>query len=101
MPRGKAKFWAGGGSPKHADWDWREQPEETVAAIAADNGARYIPESLIFTPGGRVGEALFETFEDGGPQGSTNFFKLAEQLDAIEFQLFVDKERWSRPDSSS
>jgi hypothetical protein len=89
MPRGKVRFDAH--SPKHADWP--DNPERALHAIAEENGAEYIEGSLVFTANGRIGEALFRTFEPGGEK-VTNFVALAEQLAALELRVLVDPDRW-------
>jgi hypothetical protein len=91
VPRGKALF-AAGGSP-NSDL-WPSQPVEALKEIAARHDVEYIEGSLIFAPGGRVAEALFETFEPGGERSPSQLFRLAEDLDAWEFRLFVDPDRW-------
>jgi|ERR671922_2957646 hypothetical protein len=90
MPRGKAMFSAD--SPKHPDWP--EQPERALDAIAEENGAEYIDGSLTFSANGRIGHALFRTFEPGDDDRVTNFVKLAEALDAIEVCVEIDADRW-------
>lgn len=102
MPKGRMIFWAGG-SPGHKDPDrypWFSDPEETVRRIAADNNARYVENSLVFAPGGRIAEALFDTNEperqDGGFEGGapTLLHQLAIDLDAIEARLLVPEDLW-------
>jgi hypothetical protein len=91
MPRGKAKFYAT--SPKHGDW--LDDPERALREIADANGAEYIRESLTFSANGRIGYALFRTFEpDGDDSRVTNFVRLAEDLDAIDLCVQIDAERW-------
>jgi hypothetical protein len=92
MPRGKARFDAT--SPKHPDWP--EQPERALEGIAEENGAEYIDGSLTFSANGRIGHALFRTFEPGEDDRVTNFVRLAEALDAIELCVEIDADRWRR-----
>ena len=90
MPRGKATF--GANSP---DSDlWPADPEGAVREIATRHNATYIEGSLVFTPGGRRAEALFETVEPDSDEPASQLHRLAEDLDAFEFQLFVDPDRW-------
>jgi hypothetical protein len=89
MPRGKAKFDAT--SPKHPEWP--ENPESALQAIAKENGAEYIDGSLTFSANGRIGHALFRTFEPGEDDRATNFVRLAEALDAIELCVEIDADR--------
>jgi hypothetical protein len=91
MPRGRAKFYAT--SPKHGDWF--KDPEKALSEIAEENGAEYIRDSLTFSASGKLGYALFRTFEPNG-EGSkvTNFVTLAEALDAIDLCVQIDPERW-------
>jgi hypothetical protein len=90
MPRGKAKFDAT--SPKHPDWP--DDPEGALRAIAEANGAEYIEQSLTFTANGRIGHALFKTFEPDEESRVTNFVRLAEALDALELCVQIDADRW-------
>jgi hypothetical protein len=93
MPRGKAKFYAT--SPKHGDW--LDDPEKALEEIADANGAEYIRDSLTFSANGRIGYALFRTFEpDSDDSRVTNFVTLAEDLDAIDLNVGIDAERWRR-----
>jgi hypothetical protein len=93
VPRGKAKFYAT--SPKHDDWPG--DPERALREIAEANGAEYINDSLTFSANGRIGYALFRTFEpDSDDSRVTNFVTLAEALDAIDFNVGIDAERWQR-----
>jgi len=92
MPRGKAKFDAT--SPKHPDWP--DDPEGALRAIAQDSGAEYIDQSLTFTANGRIGHALFKTFEPDEESRVTNFVRLAEALDALELCVEIDPDRWRR-----
>jgi hypothetical protein len=62
--------------------------------IAHRHDVSFIEGSLVFAPGGRVAEALFETTEPGGEGPPSQLFNLAEDLDAWEFRLFVDPDRW-------
>lgn len=104
MPKGRILF-SGTGSPghdrdKYPDLDWFRDPEGTVAAIAAANNARYVEGSLVFAPGGRVAEALFDTnepeFDDRGFDAGapTLLHRLAIDLDAIEARLLVPETLW-------
>ena len=91
MPRGKAKFDAT--SPKNPNWP--AEPEKALREIAEANDAVYIDGSLYFTANGRIGHALFETFEpDGEDRRVTNFVRLAEDLDALELCVHIDPQRW-------
>jgi hypothetical protein len=90
MPRGRAKFDAT--SPKHPDW--LDDPESALRAIAEENGAEYIEQSLTFTANGRIGHALFKTFEPNEESPVTNFVRLAEALDALELCVEIDADRW-------
>jgi hypothetical protein len=92
MPRGRAKFDAT--SPKHPDWP--SDPEGALRAIAEENGAEYIEQSLTFTANGRIGHALFKTVEPDEESPATNFVKLAEALDALELCVEIDADRWRR-----
>ena len=97
MPRGKAKFKA-----KSPDSDiWFSDPEEAVRQIAQRHNTVYIEGSLVFAPGGRSAEALFETVEPDSNSPASQLFRLAEDLDAWEFQLFVDPDRWRFRESAS
>jgi hypothetical protein len=90
VPRGKARFRAT--SPDSEIW--RSDPVGAVREIAERNKAKYIEGSLVFAPGGRVAEALFETVEPDVDSEASQLFRLAEDLDALEFHLFVDPDRW-------
>jgi hypothetical protein len=90
MPRGKAKFDAN--SPKHPAWP--DDPERALWEIAEESGAEYIERSLTFSANGRIGHALFRTFEPEEDDRVTNFVKLAEALDAIELCVEIDADRW-------
>jgi hypothetical protein len=92
VPRGKAKF--GATSP---DSDlWPDDPEGAMREIAERHNTVFVEGSLVFAPGGRAAEALFETVEpdddDGRP--ASQLFRLAEDLDAYAFNLLVDPSRW-------
>ncbi|HWB57693.1 MAG TPA: hypothetical protein VG479_12220 [Gaiellaceae bacterium] len=104
MPKGRIVF-SGGGSPgydgdKYPEVDWFNDPEGTVATIAAANNARYVEGSLVFAPGGRRGEALFDTnepaFDDRGfdAGAATMLHQLAIDLDALEARLLVPVTLW-------
>jgi hypothetical protein len=91
MPRGKAKFSAT--SPKHRDWF--NDPEKALSEIADAHGAEYIAGSLTFSANGRIGYAVFRTFEPNGDDSRvTNFVRLAEELDAIDLCVGIDADRW-------
>jgi hypothetical protein len=91
MPRGRAKFYAT--SPKHDDWF--ENPEQALTELADENAAEYIDGSLTFSANGKIGYALFRTFEPNGDDSRvTNFVRLAEALDAIDLCVQIDPERW-------
>jgi hypothetical protein len=90
VPRGKAKF---GATSPNSDL-WPTDPVGAVTEIAKRHNATYIEGSLVFTPGGRAAEALFETVEPDSDDAPSQLFRLAEDLDAFEFQLFVDPDRW-------
>jgi hypothetical protein len=91
MPRGRAKFSAT--SPKHGDWF--EDPERALTEIADEQDAEYIDGSLTFSANGKIGYALFRTFEPSGDDSRvTNFVRLAEALDAIDLCVQIDPERW-------
>jgi putative intracellular protease/amidase len=97
VPRGKAKFKA-----KTPDSDlWRSDPVGAVREIAERNNAKYVEGSLIFAPGGRAAEALFETVEPDEDSPASQLFRLAEDLDAWEFHLYVDPERWKYREQGS
>lgn len=91
MPRGKAKF-STGGSP--ASDQWRDDPEAALREIAARHNTTYIEGSLVFSPGGKSAEALFETVEPDEDSPASQLFRLAEDLDAWAFHLYVDPDRW-------
>jgi hypothetical protein len=97
VPRGKAKF---GATSPNSDL-WPSDPEGAVREIAERHNATYIEGSLVFGPGGRSAEALFETVEPDSNSPASQLFRLAEDLDAWEFQLFVDPERWRFRESAS
>lgn len=90
MPRGKALFATN--SPR-SDF-WPDQPEEAMRDLARQHNAKYIEGSLVFAPGGRAAEALFETKEPEHEDGPSRLLELAEDLDAREFRLLVDPDRW-------
>jgi hypothetical protein len=108
MPKGRMVFWASG-SPghdreKYSDFDWFQQPEATLEEIARQNNAEYVPNSLVFAPGGRIAEALFDTFEPTKESGATLLHQLAFDLDAIEARLLVPEGLWrfkGAPEQSS
>jgi hypothetical protein len=99
VPRGKAKF---GATSPDSDF-WPGDPEEAMRDLAERHHVTYIEGSLVFAPGGRSAEALFETWEPGNEEGRTpsQLFRLAEDLDAFSFQLFVDPSRWRFRESGS
>ena len=74
MPRAKAKFSTG--SPNDR-FNWPGDPEEAMRAIAGRTNATYIEGSLVFVPGGRYAEALFETVEPEESSGATRLHQLA------------------------
>jgi hypothetical protein len=100
VPRGRAKFKAdpggGGNSPEHELWT--TDPEQALREIARRNNATYIEGSLVFGLGGREAEALFETVEPEEDSAATKLFRLGEELDAFELNLFVGPDRWKRRD---
>jgi hypothetical protein len=70
---------------------------KALSEIADANGAEYIKDSLSFTANGRIGYALFRTFEPNGDDSRvTNLVTLAEDLDAIDMNVGIDAERWRR-----
>jgi hypothetical protein len=90
VPRGKGKF--GTDSP-NSDL-WPDDPEGAIREIADRHDVIYIEGSLVFAPGGKSAEALFQTEEPGEGDRPSQLFRLAEDLDAWEFKLLVDPERW-------
>ncbi len=97
MPRGKATF--GANSPESDLWP--ADPEGAVREIATRHNATYIEGSLVFTPGGRRAEALFETVEPDSDEPASQLHRLAEDLDASEFRLYVDPDRWKFRDGGA
>ncbi len=97
MPRGKAKF--GATSPDSELWP--SDPVGAVREIAAKHNTTYIEGSLVFAPGGRTAEAMFETVEPDSDSPASQLFRLAEDLDAFQFQLFVDPDRWRFKDGGA
>ena len=96
MPRGKALFKA---TSPNSDL-WRSDPVRAVREIAERNKATYVEGSLVFAPGGHEAEALFETVEPDEDGPASQLFRLAEDLDALEFSLYVDAERWKYREQS-
>jgi hypothetical protein len=90
VPRGKAKFKAT--SPDSEVWF--SDPVGALREIAERNKATYVEGSLVFAPGGHEAHALFETVEPDEDSPASQLFTLAEDLDALEFHLCVDPERW-------
>ena len=90
MPRAKAKFSTG--SPNARDWPG--DPEEAMRVIAGRTNATYVEGSLVFTPGGRFAEALFETVEPEESSPATKLHQLGRHLDAIELTLYFDPQTW-------
>jgi hypothetical protein len=98
MPKGRVVFSATG-SPghdkgKYPDLDWPNDPVGVLERIADENNAVYVPESLVFAPGGRRAEALFNTEEPTKESGFTLLHQLAVDLDALEARLLVPELLW-------
>jgi hypothetical protein len=90
MPKGRIMFNAT--SPKHPEWP--AKPEKVLTELAAKNQATYVPKSLHFSHDRRLAWAVIDTEEpDEGSKG-TKFFRLADDLDAIEIRLLIGTERW-------
>ena len=79
MPRGKVRF-STTKSPN--DPDWPRKPEQAMSNIAERNQATYVPGSLVFAPGGKYAEALFETVEPEDDSQATKLHRLGVDLDA-------------------
>ena len=90
MPRGKIKFST---SSPHSG-QWPGDPEAAMAELARKNNATYVEGSLVFAPGGKFAEALFETVEPEPESTATRLHQLGIDLDAESVSLFIDRERW-------
>ena len=93
MPRGKVKF-STTNSPK--DRDWPNNPEQAMRNIADKNQATYIEGSLVFAPGGKHAEALFQTVEPDPSSNATNLHQLGVDLDASMVCLYIDPTWWAQ-----
>jgi hypothetical protein len=74
---------------------WPSDPVGAVTEIAEANNARYIEGSLVFSTGGSMAEALFETVEPDDKSDATRLHRLGKQLDASEVHLYVGPGDWS------
>ena len=92
MPRGKIKF-STTNSPN--DRDWPSDPERAMRNIAKKNQAVYIEGSLVFAPGGKHAEALFETVEPEDDSPATKLHRLGVDLDASMVCLYIDPTLWA------
>ena len=92
MPRGKIIF-STTNSPK--DRDWPGDPEQAMRNIADNNQAVYIEGSLVFAPGGKHAEALFETVEPAADSPATKLHRLGVDLDASMVCLYIDPTLWA------
>ena len=93
MPRGKIRF-STTNSPN--DRDWPSDPEQAMRNIADRNQATYIEGSLVFAPGGKHAEALFETVEPEEDSRATKLHRLGVDLDASAVTLFIDPTLWAQ-----
>ncbi len=96
MPKGRIVFWADG-SPGGDDEErelWFVDPEEVLRRIAKRNNATYVEGSLAFTPGGRHGEARFDTVEPEEESKATRLHQLGIDIDALKVELLVGTDRW-------
>jgi hypothetical protein len=91
MPRGKVRFSTN--SPD--DRDWPNNPEQAMRNIADKNQATYIEGSLVFAPGGKHAEALFETVEPEDDSPATKLHRLGVDLDASMVCLYIDPNLWA------
>lgn len=92
MPRGKAKF----STTSPNDRDWPSNPEQAMRNIAQKNNAVYIEGSLVFAPGGKHAEALFETVEPEEDSSATKLHRLGVDLDASMVCLYIDPDLWAQ-----
>jgi len=92
MPRGKIVF-STTNSPN--DPDWPRKPEQAMSKIAERNQATYVPGSLVFAPGGKYAEALFETVEPEDDSPATKLHRLGVDLDASMVCLYIDPNLWA------
>jgi hypothetical protein len=92
MPRGKVRF-STTNSPN--DPDWPSDPEQAMRNIATKNYAQYVEGSLVFAPGGKHAEALFETVEPEADSKATRLHQLGVDLDAGKVSLYIDPRRWA------
>ena len=92
MPRGKVRF-STTNSPN--DPDWPRNPEQAMRNIAERNKAVYIEGSLVFAPGGKHAEALFETVEPEDDSQATKLHRLGVDLDASMVCLYIDPTLWA------
>jgi hypothetical protein len=95
MPKGRILMSAGGtpGGDEFRDL-WFEDPEAVLTEIGNRNKARFVPGTLVFSPGGRTAEADFDTDAPGEAEEPTLLHQLAIDLDAIEARLVVPLELW-------
>ena len=91
MPRGKVRF----STTSPNDPDWPRKPEQAMKNIALRNNAVYIDDSLVFAPGGKYAEALFETVEPEEDSNATKLHRLGVDLDASVVSLYIDPALWA------
>jgi hypothetical protein len=89
VPRGRIRFHATSPPPP-----WPDDPEGVVRETIERHGGRYIEESLAFSHGGKLAQALFETFEPSEDSRGTDYYGLAEELDGIDVTLYISPELW-------
>ncbi len=56
----------------------------------------YIEGSLVFAPGGKHAEALFETVEPEEDSSATKLHRLGVDLDASMVCLYIDPDLWAQ-----
>jgi hypothetical protein len=93
MPRGKIRF-STQNSPN--DPEWPRDPEQAMRNIAQKNNAVYVERSLVFSPGGKHAEALFETVEPEEDSKATRLHRLGVDLDASMVCLYIDPTLWAQ-----
>jgi hypothetical protein len=91
MPRGKVRF----STTSPNDRDWPSDPEQAMRNIAQKNNAVYVDGSLVFDPGGKHAEALFETVEPEENSNATKLHRLGVDLDASMVCLYIDPTLWA------